>query len=66
MNSIKVENERGLIRDTNSNAILNTDLDELHKHRAKMFAIHQKDNKIQELTSRIDNLELLIHKMIDK
>lgn len=53
---LKVENEPGLVRDTKSNAILATNLEE-----KRAFYARQKRElniaRIDEMTSRIENLE---------
>lgn len=62
MELIKVENET-LARDTSSNAILETDVRKLHRHRAMIAAIEDKDKKVDNLLERINNLEKLIERM---
>jgi hypothetical protein len=63
---IKVINDKSLVRDTTSNAILETDLEKLHKHRAMQAAIAEKADKekvIDNLVDRINKLESLIERM---
>mgnify|MGYP003333766672 CR=1 FL=1 len=59
---IKVENE-SLVRDTNTNAILETDVSKLHKARAIRNALKEKENKLDYLIDRINKLETLIDRM---
>jgi nitrogen regulatory protein PII-like uncharacterized protein len=59
---IKVENE-SLVRDTSTNAILETDVSKLHKHRAIKSAIAERENKIDYLIEKINNLENIINRM---
>lgn len=59
---LKVENE-SLVRDTNTNAILETDISKLHKHRAIKSAIAEKENKIDYLIDKINNLETIINRI---
>lgn len=59
---IKVENE-SLVRDTNSNAILETDKRKLHKHRAIKQALKDKETQLDYLTEKINKLETLINGM---
>ena len=59
---IKVENE-SLVRDTNTNAILETDVSKLHKHRAIKNAIAEREDKIDYLVEKINNLEKIINGM---
>jgi len=59
---LKVENE-SLVRDTNTNAILETDISKLNKHRAIKSAIAEKENKIDYLIDKINNLETIINRI---
>lgn len=59
---IKVENE-SLVRDTNTNAILETDVSKLNKHRAIKSAIAERENKIDYLIEKINNLENIINRI---
>jgi nitrogen regulatory protein PII-like uncharacterized protein len=59
---LKVENE-SLVRDTNTNAILETDISKLNKHRAIKNAIAEKENKIDYLIDKINNLETIINRI---
>jgi predicted glycosyltransferase len=59
---IKVENE-SLVRDTTTNAILETDVSKLHKHRAIKSAIAERENKIDYLIEKINNLENIINRI---
>ena len=59
---IKVENE-SLVRDVNSNAILETDTRKLHKHRAIKQALKDKEEKLDYLMDKINKLETIIDRM---
>jgi nitrogen regulatory protein PII-like uncharacterized protein len=59
---IKVENE-SLVRDTSTNAILETDVSKLNKHRAIKSAIAERENKIDYLIEKINNLENIINRI---
>jgi 5-methylcytosine-specific restriction endonuclease McrBC regulatory subunit McrC len=59
---IKVENE-SLVRDTASNAILETDTRKLHKHRAIKQALRDKEDKLDFLLDKINKLETIIDRM---
>jgi nitrogen regulatory protein PII-like uncharacterized protein len=59
---LKVENE-SLVRDTATNAILETDVSKLHKHRAIKSAIAERENKIDYLIEKINNLENIINRI---
>jgi hypothetical protein len=59
---LKVENE-SLVRDTATNAILETDVSKLHKHRAIKSALAERENKIDYLIEKINNLENIINRI---
>jgi hypothetical protein len=56
---IKVENE-SLVRDTATNAILETDVNKLQKSRAIKQALKEKENKLDLLIDKINRLETII------
>jgi hypothetical protein len=62
MKIIPVEKE-SLVRDSNTGAILETDISKLHKHRAIRNKIAEKEDKIDILIDRINKLETLINGM---
>jgi predicted glycosyltransferase len=59
---IKVEND-SLVRDTSTNAILETDVSKLHKSRAIRQALKEKENKLDLLIDKINRLETIIDGM---
>ena len=62
---LKVEGET-LVRDTRSNAILETDKEKLMKHRAQQAMqakIRDREDKIDFLIERINKLEQQIERM---
>lgn len=62
MDQVKVENE-SLVRDTGTNAVLETDVKKLNRYRANKAAMVEKDKTLQQLVDRINNLEKLINGM---
>lgn len=61
---VRVENE-SLVRDTNTGAILETDVSKLNRHRAIQQALKDKDEKIDYLLERINKLEAIIERIAD-
>jgi hypothetical protein len=59
---IKVENE-SLVRDTVTGAILETDVNKLHKSRVMRNALKEKENKLDLLIDKINRLETIIDGM---
>ena len=62
----KVENEETLRRDSNNNAILETDMNSLELYRRRREQAKQKDNEIQEMREEIANLKDLVQQLINK
>lgn len=59
--------DRSLIRDTHSKALLNTDRDALDKHRAILRKIQMTDtlgNRVTRLEARIDNITEMLTKVL--
>lgn len=52
-NKIKVKNSDGLVRDSRSGAILNTNLDSVRLYKSKKSEL----NKVNDLTTKINSLE---------
>lgn len=52
VDKLKILGNEDLVRDTKSNAILNTDLDALNKYRAK----RARDMKINNMAEEVDTL----------
>lgn len=62
----KVENEETLRRDSENNAILETDMNSLELYRRRREQVKQKDKEIQEMREEIANLKDLVHSLINK
>ncbi len=58
---IPVENEKHLVRDSTSNAILNTDKSALRTNRMRRKVMQEKDERLEELYNRLHQLEELIY-----
>lgn len=61
---IKIENET-LVKDTSSNAVIETDQGKLRKHRAIRRALKQREKSIDGLIERINKLEQQLERMTD-
>ena len=61
---IKVENDT-LARDLNTSALLETDAMKLRKYRTFKRTMKQKEQKIDMLMERINNLENLLERMLN-
>ena len=49
MNEVKIKDEDSLIRDTDSNAVLNSSLSSLENYKARREMMRKKDNEIESL-----------------
>lgn len=61
----KVKDNNNLVRDNNSSAILNVNVDELSKHRARKKLLSDKDLQINSLSDRLQSLELIVEKLLN-
>ncbi len=61
---IKVENET-LARDVKSNAVVETDIKKLHRHRALKRAMEEKDEKLHILMDKLNKIEQTIERIIN-
>jgi hypothetical protein len=66
---IKVKDERGLLRDPYSKAILNADVSALEENRRKrklQKRLHNSIGEIEEIKQRLDKLESLVTQLLNK
>lgn len=63
---VKVENEKNLVRDMNTNAILETDLSKLHRHRAISSAMAAREEKINSLSEEINTLKGMFKELTER
>jgi hypothetical protein len=62
-----IEEDKSLVRDTNSNAILNTDMSALEQYRAKRNKEREMLKKVEqfdELQSEVKEIKLLLQQLI--
>lgn len=66
---LKVENEKALVRDSYSKAILNTDVSSVKRHEERMRRIEKQKSQEREINSlrqEIAEIRELLCKMISK
>lgn len=66
---IKVENESNLVRDSVTNAILNTDISAVKKHQHRMQQLTKqtfRDREINNLKQEITELREMLLKLMNK
>ena len=65
-NWIPVEGNSNLARCPNSGAIININKDEIRKAKAIKVARQNKDKEFQELRQDVDELKVLLNKLVEK
>lgn len=65
MNILKVKDNVDLVRSVDSSAILNINKVELDKHRARRKLMEDKDSKLEELSTKVESLELLLKNLLN-
>lgn len=63
---VKIENEDTLVRDTVSNAVLNTDMNALQKYRAKREKDRAMRQDIDDLKDKMSNIEQLLQQLVSR
>ena len=66
MGYIKVEGHQGLVRDTNSGAIINTSTGNMTRARQIKFARQNKQKEFNEMKNQISELKNLVMKLIEE
>ena len=57
MNYIKVKGHSGLVRDTSSGAIVNTNSDDYNRYMNQRNSAQRKEQQIQQNTDEINNIK---------
>ena len=53
---IKVKDKPGLVRDPNTNAIINSSTPDYEKHKAAVMRARQKDQQLDNVTKQVEDL----------
>lgn len=65
-NYISVKGNPNLARCPNSGAVININKDEIRKAKAIKVARQNKDKEFQELRQDVDELKVLLNKLVEK
>ena len=65
MTILKVEDNEDLVRNVETSAILNINVAELHKHRARRKLLENKDLQLNALASKVETLEAMVNKLLN-
>ena len=66
MSHIKVEGEPGIMRDTRTHAIISVDKDAYVEFKARMSEKREAANRLSRLEDRMENLEHMLSRILDK
>lgn len=66
MSKIKIEGYPGLVRDTNSGAILNINSNEIEAARERKKLRKQKDQEFENLKNEVSEIKELLLKLVEK
>jgi len=63
---VKVENHENLVKDTETKAVLNTDLTSLEAYRAHRQKQRQKDEEVKTIRQELDEIKAVLHLLVEK
>jgi hypothetical protein len=63
---IGVDGHTGLVRSSNSGAIININKDEIQKAREVKMKKRRRKSEFQELRQDVDELKVLLNKLVEK
>lgn len=66
MKVVKIKDNDDLVRDTKSNAVLNTDMSSLEKYRARREKERQMNSDVEELKEKMTNIENLLNQLVNR
>lgn len=61
---VKVKDHEDLVRDTQTQAVLNSDLTSLQAYKNRREALRKKDNELESLKEEVSELKDLVHKLL--
>jgi len=62
---VKIKDEENLVRDKESNAILNSNLSSLENYKARRESLRNKDKELQSLKDEVKEIKQLLKKLIE-
>ena len=62
---VNIKNRPGLQRDINSGAVINTDITAYQKALNAKAAAEQKENELQDIKNEVQDLKILMNKIIE-
>jgi len=61
---VKVQDHDNLVRDTNTQAVLNTDLTSLEAYKQRRDALRKKDTEVESLKNEVSELKQLVQNLL--
>jgi archaellum component FlaC len=61
---VKVKDHDNLVRDMQTQAVLNNDLTSLDAYKKRREALRKKDNELESLKEEVSELKDLVHKLL--
>jgi hypothetical protein len=66
MKKVKIQDHEELVRDTETQAVLNTDLTSLEAYRAQRNRIRQKDEEVKTIRQELDEIKDILQLLVEK
>jgi len=63
---IKIENEQDLVKDSDTGAILNTNLDSLSAYKAKRKKDAEMQNRVDKMENDIGDIKSMLKELLNK
>ena len=63
---IKIENEQDLVKDSDTGAILNTNLDSLSAYKAKRKKDAEMQNRVDKIENDIGDIKSMLKELLNK
>jgi tetrahydromethanopterin S-methyltransferase subunit B len=63
---VKIENEQDLVKDSDTGAILNTNLDSLSAYKAKRKKDAEMQNRVDKMENDIGDIKSMLKELINK
>ena len=63
---LKVKEHDNLVKDTDTQAVLNTDLSSLEAYRAHRNKQRQQDEEVKTIREELDEIKAVLHLLVEK
>ena len=66
MKKVKIQDHEELVRDAETQAVLNTDLTSLEAYRKQRNRIRQKDDEVKTIRQELDEIKDILQLLVEK